>query len=104
MSANTVNVLVEKQVLDAAWDAVVTAHNATNLAYSCFADLAALFHAIGDLSEEHSHAGRLAKIGNYLAEDWANLHDCERETLDERMTALRAALGLPPIPAEGGAK
>lgn len=104
MSANNLNIVVEKQVLDAAWDAVATAHNATSLAYSCFADLAALFHAIRDLSEEHSHAARLAKVGNYLAEDWANLHDCERERLDERMLALRAALGLPPMPAEGGGK
>ncbi|MCK0507368.1 hypothetical protein [Aromatoleum anaerobium] len=99
MSAKT-----DTPLLTAAWNAVSTAHNATNLAYSCFADLATLFHAIADASDEHSQAAKLAKIGLYLAEDWANLHDCERETLEERFTVLRAALGLSPINGEGDAK
>lgn len=87
-----------------AWEAVSQAHNATSLAYSCFADLATLFQAIADVSDEHSQAAKLAKIGLYLAEDWANLHDSERESLEPRMDALRAALGFSPIPDDGGAR
>lgn len=86
-----------------AWEAASSAHNATSLAHSCFADPGTLFHAIADASEEHSQAAKLAKIGLYLCEDWANLHDSEREELESRMTALRDALGFPPIESKGGA-
>lgn len=96
MSTKTDNPLVRM-----AWKAVIEAHNATSVAESCFADLATLFKAIADASAEHSQAAKLAKIGSYLAEDWANLHDCAREELEPHITALRAALGFPPIKSEG---
>lgn len=67
MSTKTNNPLVRMT-----WEAASSAHNATNLAHSCFADLGTLFHAIADASES-------------------------------RMTALRDALGFPPIESKGGA-
>lgn len=79
------------------------AHNCTNLAHSCFADLGTLFHAIADAADEYSQAAKLAKIGLYLTEDWAKLYDSEREDLELHITALREALGFPPIKDEGGA-
>lgn len=98
MSAKT-----DSQMVRTAWEAVSQAHATTSLASSCFADLGALFHAIADASAEHSRAAQLAKIGLYLTEDWARLHDSEREDLEAHMTALRAALGFTPIESNGGA-
>lgn len=99
MSARTDNPLVRT-----AWEAVSQAHTTTSLAASCFADLGALFHAIADASAEHSYGAKLAKIGLYLTEDWARLHDSERESLEPLVAALRGALGVLPIENEGGAK
>lgn len=61
---------------------VLRAHDVSSLGRSTFADLAGLFNAIKELSREGSTVHRLAGIGAYLADDWANLNDCEREALE----------------------
>lgn len=88
----------------AAWKSVSRAHGTANLAYSCFTDLGVLFQAIADASAEGSQAHKLAKIGGYLASDWADTHDSEREEMEGHFTALSAALELPSINGEGDAK
>lgn len=104
MSTKHLNVLLDRQTVDAALAAVTKAHDASYLAASCYADLETLFRAIAAAAGEHSPGANLAKIGAYLASDWANLADCEREELEGHLTALRAALGLPPMNSERGAK
>lgn len=89
-------------LLSAALEAVTSAHNATCIAEGCFADLAALFQAIADASGEYSQASKLAKIGKYLAEDWANLSDSTNEELEGLLNALRAGLGLSAIETRAG--
>lgn len=57
------------------------AYDVCALGQSIFGDLAGLFSAIKELSPDGSTIHRLASIGSYLSDDWANLHDCEREAL-----------------------
>jgi len=76
-----------------ATDAAVSALNSANLAQGTFADLASMFEAIFKLTNEHDLAHRIASIGKYLAEDWANMCDCQREELEGKVAALRIAQG-----------
>lgn len=101
---NTLHTVIDKQLVDAALSAVTKGHDAHYLASSCYADLETLFRAIAAVSGEHSQAAKLAKIGVYLASDWGNLADCEREELAGHVNAFRDALGLPAISSEWGAK
>lgn len=94
----------DNPLVRAAWKSVISAHNAADLAYSCFSNLETIFKAIADASDERSQAAKLAGIGAYLAADWANTHDCAREELESHITALNAARGFPPIKDEGSAK
>lgn len=57
--------------------------DATSLGYATLRDLGALFRAIRDTSDEYSPARDLANIGQYLADDWANMLDGEREGLEQ---------------------
>ena len=51
--------------------------------HSSLYDLGSLFKVIRDTSEKHSTAHELAGIGLYLANDWSNSIDLEREALIE---------------------
>ena len=55
----------------------------TSLGHSTLRDLGALFKAIRDTSDEYSSAHELANIGQYLADNWANMLDGERESLEQ---------------------
>ena len=61
--------------------------DATSLGYATLRDLGALFKAIRDTSEEYSSAHDLANIGQYLTDDWANMLDGERESLEQMREA-----------------
>lgn len=67
-------------------DLIARAIDLTGLGHSTFRDLAGLFCAIQELSSKGSTVYRLASIGSYLADDWANLNDCEREALETART------------------
>jgi hypothetical protein len=54
---------------------IADAVDATALAQSCFNDLGDLFKAIQDLAPAGSSLHALARIGYYLADDWASLQD-----------------------------
>jgi hypothetical protein len=60
---------------------VARAYDVAALGQSIFEDLAGLFSAIKELSPDGSTIHRLASIGSYLADDWANMHNREREAL-----------------------
>lgn len=51
-------------------------------------DLARLFMAIKAISDEHSTVHALAGIGQYLADDRANLHALQIEELDAELASL----------------
>lgn len=76
--------------IDAALTKVIAAVDVTSLAKSCFYDLSGVFEAIEKLSDEHTTVHALAGIGKYLADDWGNLNDCEREALEGELASLRA--------------
>lgn len=64
--------------------------DAATLAKSCFYDLSALFAAIRELSDEHSIANSLAKTGQYLADDWGDLHARQCEVFAAELASLPA--------------
>jgi len=64
--------------------------NATGYGASTLFDLATMFLTIKKLAGEDSHIGKLAGIGLYLAEDWGNSMDCQRE---EAQAAFDAVTG-----------
>ena len=72
--------------------AYVAAYDSALLAMENLAQLRDLFKVIGSLAK----AGDLDSIaivaadGIYHAEDWFNLHDCEREQLDKLLNAQQA--------------
>lgn len=76
--------------IEAALSALLTAVDTASLAKQSFADLCGLFKAIHDLAPVGSTFRNLAHIGQYLAIDWSNLHECEQRQLDEKLDALRA--------------
>lgn len=93
---------LDHETLEAAQKAATEGYDSLVIASGCFDDLETLFKAIAAAADEHSQAGKLAKLGAYLASDWGNLTDCQRETMLEHLNALRAALGLPLIESQGG--
>lgn len=82
----------EPSPIQVAFDAVTSASNTANLALECFSRLGALFRAIAKLSDEHDIAHHLSRIGEMLADDFANTHDCEREVLEEHFKSFCALL------------
>lgn len=76
---------------------LIRACEALEMARVFVTDMGCLFDAIRDLSDEHSHAYRLAGIGTLLANDWANVIDRESEEADQMRTDLpREMLEEPP--------
>lgn len=61
------------------YDLSMAAYDSATLAHSQLADLAAMFFSIRRESAPDSQAFRLASVGHYLAEDWANTLDCQNE-------------------------
>jgi len=59
-----------------------------SLCYSILNDLSSLFLAIKSSSDEHSQIRKLANIGQYLADDWANMIDCAREELENKQKTI----------------
>lgn len=59
-----------------------------DFSYDCINDLGTLFKAIENASEEHSAAHNLAKIGNYLTDDWGNGVDVQRDNLEAERSKL----------------
>lgn len=88
--ANATPSAATSAAIDAALMKVISAVDATALAQSCFNDLSSVFVAIKTLSDEHTTIHALAGIGQYLADDWGNLNDCEREELEGELASLRA--------------
>ena len=80
------NPAVNKQLLAAV--------DATSLAHETFANLAALFRAIVELTEEHSLPRKLAGIGSELADDYANIVDYQYGELN-RLRADTCATASP---------
>ncbi len=83
-SNSTVTQVDNKAYLDAMAERV----NATSYGSSACNDLSVLFDVIRKLADEHSQIAGLAGIGRYLADDWGNCLDCQRE---EAKAALNAA-------------
>ncbi len=57
------------------------ARDTTELAQTGFSDLGALCQAMRSTGDQHTNPYRLARIGQYLADDWINTLDGELETL-----------------------
>jgi hypothetical protein len=55
-----------------------------------------LFKVIGSLAKAGDLEGIafIAGDGEYHAEDWSCMHDCEREEIEAALTALRAGAGV----------
>lgn len=52
-----------------------------DLGNSVMNDLETIFTAISDASEDKYKVKKLARLGKYLTDDWANLMDCASEDL-----------------------
>lgn len=64
-------------------DNLMDAIDTTSLCYSVINDLSTLFRAIKSQSDKYTEAHKIAVIGQYLSEDWANMLDCEGTRLKE---------------------
>ncbi|WP_444919990.1 hypothetical protein ACJJID_13905 [Microbulbifer sp. CnH-101-G] len=53
-----------------------------NLSLESLNKLRTLFQSISQISEDKTTSQELAVIGAHLADEWANLIDCEREDLE----------------------
>lgn len=74
---------------------VVNAVDTTSLAHRCFDDLSYLFAAISELSDRPNLSRALAKIGQYLADDWGSANDTQHKALCDTLAALNAQKGAP---------
>lgn len=63
--------------------------DATEYGSSVLFDLGTMFEAIRDLAGKDSQIGKLAGIGRYLAEDWGNSLDCQREEAQAEIDATQ---------------
>lgn len=82
----------------------IQTYDAKYLTMKCFADLSAIFDAIRVASKEDSTVYKLAGIGRYLADDWANTADCELENIQALIDQLDSTLSqqnnFHPMPKE----
>ncbi|WP_295874045.1 hypothetical protein [uncultured Zhongshania sp.] len=68
-------------------EALLMASDAANLGHACVNDLGSLFEAIIKIADASPNTGNhltieMAKIGQYLADDWANKINTEREEIE----------------------
>lgn len=68
----------------------IQTYDAKHLTMKCFEDLSSLFDAIRSVSQENSTAYKLAGIGRYLADDWANTADCELENIQALLDSVNS--------------
>ncbi len=65
MSKDTANISTETVINEAV--------NMATVQHASISDLGSLFSAIRKVSDEHSEAFKLAGMGMYLADDWAEM-------------------------------
>ncbi|MCO1335455.1 hypothetical protein MO867_14040 [Microbulbifer sp. OS29] len=61
---------------------IVRSLDLANLSLESLSKLRTLFQSISQISEDKTTSQELAVIGAHLADEWANLIDCEREDLE----------------------
>lgn len=72
-------------------NAVIQAVDNASNAWEVLDNLSGLFAAIEQLSDKYSTIRKLASSGKYLADDWANYNDCQREEWANKLNALKAS-------------
>tara|TARA_R110002074_G_scaffold402332_1_gene607508 strand:+ start:15518 stop:15751 length:234 start_codon:yes stop_codon:yes gene_type:complete len=73
---------MNKETTNTSTQAVINqAIDITDVQQSSIADLGALFSAIRKISDEHSEAYKLAGMGMYLADDWAEMAENSKSDL-----------------------
>lgn len=71
-----------KETANTSTETVITqAVDMTAVQHASISDLGALFSAIRKISDEHSEAYRLAGMGMYLADDWAEMAENSKSDL-----------------------
>lgn len=70
--------------------AVIQAVDTASNAWEVLDNLSGLFAAIEQLSDKYSTIRKLASSGKYLADDWANYHDCQRGEWQGKLDVLKA--------------
>ncbi len=65
------------------------AADSVSLRQSCFDDLSAIFYAITQAVETGTQEHKLAKVGCYLTDDWANLCECSNDAIKTAIEALK---------------
>ena len=78
-----------KKLADTAQQIVMRESGRFECNSNCFSDLSAVFVAIKNAQHDAMAVERLANVGKYLCDDWANSFDLESESTEKDVNELR---------------